>query len=103
MLSGKAFSQCNNNIELKRVSSESNNQKSGVIEVEINTAKEYVCFLNIEKGTGPEKIQEKKGAGKGIVRFEALDRNAIYQVLFEFTGEEKPFCKKLQKSQITFE
>jgi hypothetical protein len=103
MISGSAFSQCNNSIELKNVSSDKRTLKSGVIELSVTTSKEFVCTLKIEKGSGPETVKELKGSGSRTVRFEALDTQAIYQVQIKFLDEEKPLCQILQKSQIFFE
>src|SRR5688572_7646801 len=103
MVSGNAFSQCNNSIELKNVSRDKSIQKSGVIELSVTTSRQFVCTLQIEKGSGPVTIKELKGSGSRTVRFEALDTQVVYQVQVRFLDEEKPLCKILQKSQIFFE
>ena len=103
-VSGAAFSQCKNSISLKKASNESRSGKGGVIEIAVTSADEYTYVLNIEKGTGPEKVEERKGKGNALVHFEGLDLNAIYQVQFEFlSADKKTFCRKLVKSQIFFE
>jgi hypothetical protein len=102
LVAGIAYSQCNNSIELKKTSVDSN-PEYGSIELEVSTSKEFICILSIEKGSGPEKISEKRERGSQIIRFESIKRNEIYQVQFEFIGEEEPLCKKLQKSHIIIE
>ncbi len=104
-LSGAGFTsvaQCGNSISLKKAAVPSNADQ-GTIEVEVRTSGEYICTLSIEKGSGPEKVQEKRGRGDGIVSFTGVDRNYLYKVHFEFLNEDKPFCNKLEKSGITLE
>jgi len=98
-----AQAQCKNSLAVKKVSDESKSGKGGVIEVSITGSGAFVCLLNIEKGSGPEKAQEKRGNGNSIIRFENLKTEEIYQVLVEFANEDKTHCKKLMKSLITIE
>lgn len=102
LVAGMAYSQCNNSIQLKKTSVDTN-PEYGTIELAVSTSKEFICILSIEKGSGLEKVSEKKGKGNQTVRFEAVKRNASYQVQFEFIGEEQKLCRKLQKSQIIIE
>jgi len=102
-LSIAAHAQCKSSLTIKKVSNESKNGKGGVIEVSITTTGAYVCFLNLEKGSGPEKVQEKNGNGNSTIRFESLKQEEIYQVIVEFSDEDKAHCKKLMKSLIALE
>jgi hypothetical protein len=97
-----AFAQCSNSIKVKKAESEAS-RNSGAIEISVNTTKTFTCTLNIEKGSGPEKIQTKKGSGNQSVEFKNLDKSLGYQVVVEFIGEENKLCKTLQKSQIILE
>ena len=98
-----AFSQCNNSISLKRVANETNKGNGGVIELSVTSSDQYVAVIHVEKGTGPEKIEEKRGKGNAVIRFDGLDVQAMYQVQLEFLSADETHCRKLQKSQITFQ
>ncbi len=102
-LSSASYAQCKNSISLKKVSNETKSGKGGVIDVLVNGSGAYVCVLNIEKGSGPEKISEKRGTGNSVIHFEKLEINEIYQVQVEFLNEDKTHCKKLVKPLITFD
>ena len=97
---GSLFSQCKNSIAIKKLSKEAGVEKKGVIEIEVGSTGEYVCFLSIEKGSGPEQIQKKEGHGNSVVHFEGLDVSETYKVQVVFQSESNPHCKKLEKSQI---
>lgn len=101
-ITGAAFSQCNHSISLQKTVIESGLEKSGVLEVSVTTSDNYVCVLSVEKGSGPQKVDEKKGQGNSVIRFKGIDINNIYQVQIEFLSDNTP-CRKLQKSQIIFE
>ncbi len=94
------FSQCKNSIAIKKLSNEANIKKSGVLDIEVISIGEYVCVLNIEKGSGPEQIQKHEGHGNSTVHFEGLDTKQSYMVQVVFLSENNPICRKLQKSQI---
>ena len=99
----RAFAQCSNSIKLIKNTSIQSLPNSGVIEIAVTTTKSFTCTLNIEKGTGPEKVHQKKASGNQSVEFKNLDRRFAYQVVVEFFREEKQLCKTLQKSQIILE
>lgn len=101
-LNSAAFSQCKHSISLNKVVNETGNRDGGLIEVSVKSSDNYIAVLHIEKGSGPEKIAEKRGSGNAVVRFTGLDVQAIYQVQLEFLSDDT-HCRKLQKSQITFE
>ena len=103
LLSGASYAQCKNSISLKKVSNETKSGKGGVIDVSVSGSGAYVCVLNIEKGSGSEKVGEKRGTGSSVIHFEKLDVNEIYQVQVEFLAEDKVTCKKLVKSLIIIE
>lgn len=102
-VNGKLVAQCKNSIALKKNVNKAKLDKEGTIEVSVASLDEYVCILNIEKGSGPLKIEEKRRKGNSIIRFEGLSLNAIYQIEVEFLSERKSMCRRLQKSQIIFE
>lgn len=98
-----AFPQCKNSISLlKTTTTENGSGKTGVVEVSVTSSDEYICTLSIEKGSGPQKVAEKKGKGTAVIEFEGLDVNHIYQVQLEFLSDNSP-CRKLQKSPIIFQ
>jgi hypothetical protein len=96
------FSQCENSIKINKVSVDKESNK-GSIEVEVSTTKEFVCTLNIQKGSGPSLVERQNGNKSAIVRFQNLDANKVYMVEVEFVSEPTQHCKKLQKSLITFQ
>jgi hypothetical protein len=75
----------------------------GKIQISVETSGNFTCTLNIEKGSGLEKVAEKQGKGNGSVSFEKLGTEAIYLIQVEFLNEEKSRCRKLQLSQIIIE
>jgi hypothetical protein len=91
---------CVNRISL--VKSEKSSS-GGKIEISIETSGNFICTLNVEKGSGLEKVVEKKGSGNGLVTFEKVSPNAIYLIQVEFLSEENSRCRKLQLSQIIIE
>jgi hypothetical protein len=97
------FSQCKNSISVERSLKEVNSRKSGVLDVKVVSGGEFLCTINIEKGSGPELIQKQEGNGNSVIRFKGLDTTQMYLVQVEFLLEDKAICKKLQKSQITFD
>jgi hypothetical protein len=104
------IAQCGNSIAIKKAAVlQSGLTKVGTIEVSVSTVHNYTCTLSLEKGSGIQKIAEKKGNGNSSVSFKELDPNGIYQVLFEFLPNNdnkistKDFCQKLQKSGIILE
>jgi hypothetical protein len=104
LFSGSLCAQCpNSSVSVKRTANESQKPKGGTIDISVNTSGAYICVLSIQKGSGPEKIMEKKGSGNSVVRFEKLDVSQIYKVEVEFLNEEEPFCRKLVQSLITIE
>jgi hypothetical protein len=100
-LPDSSFAQCQNGVALKKTSIDVG-PNSGAIEISITTSKSFTCTLNVEKGTGPQKVELKKGSGNQTIEFKNLPRDNAYQVVVEFAGEN-PRCKTLQKSQIIIE
>jgi hypothetical protein len=100
-ISVAGYSQCKNSIKLTRV--EKNAGQGGVIEVAISSTNEFVCTLYTESGSGSKKVQDKKGYGTSSIRFDVQNANMIYLVQVEFLTEDDKHCRKLQKSEITFE
>lgn len=98
-----AFSQCKNSIAVEKSLKEVNSKKSGSLDVKVVSGGKYLCTVNIEKGSGPEVIQRQEGNGNSVIHFKGLDITQMYLVQVEFLSEDKAFCKKLQKSQITFD
>ena len=99
MLSGKTVvAQCNNKIEVVKASYSGN---SGMIEVEITTDKRFTCILYIEKATGPEEVKVISGNANSKLKFEKLSPENLYKVEATFLNEEKKFCNKFSRSQIT--
>ena len=102
-LSTASYAQCKNSISLKKVSNETKASNGGIIDISVNASGGYICILNTEEGSGPEKVAEKRGNGNSVIHFEKLNINEIYKVQVEFLTEDKAICKKLVKSLITFE
>jgi hypothetical protein len=100
--SGVGFAQCKNSVSIKKVARDTDASK-GSIDVSVIAEGGFICALIIERGSGPQKVAEKRGQGNSNVHFEKLDTDEIYQVQVEFLTEDKSFCKKLTKSLITFE
>lgn len=103
IISNSVFSQCKNSISLKKAVSKNELTNSGVIEISVNSSEEYRYTLNIENGSGTQQVTEKSGKGNSVIKFEGLDAGLLYQVQFEFSGEDKKYCGKLQLSQIVIE
>jgi hypothetical protein len=103
IISNSAFSQCKNSIALKKAVSKNELSGNGVIEISVNSSEEYTYTLNIENGSGLQRVTEKNGKGNATVKFEGLDVSLLYLVQFEFLKEDKKHCKKLQLSQIVIE
>jgi len=93
--------QCSSSLTVETATIPTENK--GAITVNVNTNGDFICELNIEKGTGPEKVEEKRGKNKSTVIFESLETSNIYQIRVTFFAEEKEHCKQLQKSGLTFE
>ena len=99
LLSGKTVvAQCNNKIEVVRASYSGN---LGVIEVAITTNKRFTCTLFIEKATGQEEIKAISGNATSKLKFEKLSPDFLYKVEAIFLDEEKKFCNKFSRSQLT--
>lgn len=97
-----AYPQCKNSISLLKTEVKaSGSQQTGTIQISVTSSDDYICTLSIEKGAGPEQIAKKKGQGTAVVKFDGLDISQIYKVEVEFLSD-KSYCRKLQKSQITF-
>ncbi len=98
-----ASAQCAGSVSLKKAAVESDTSQ-GVIEIEVKTSGDFICTLSIEKGSGPVKVQEKRGRGNSIVSFVALESNQSYKVDVEFLSEDQSaLCRVLQKSGISLQ
>lgn len=102
--SGIAWSQCQNSVKVEKAAYSSQfKENGGAIEVAVSAKGSFTCTLNIEKGSGPEKVASRTGSGTSTVVFDKLDINQLYQVNVEFSNEQSKFCRTLQKSQIILE
>ena len=102
-ISATSFAQCENSISVKKKAYTPATANTGILEIEISTPGQFVCTLSVEKGSGPQKIQEQRGQGGAIISFRSLDENQVYKVQVEFLAETKGPCNKLERSGIILE
>jgi hypothetical protein len=98
------FAQCDSSIKLVKAKNDRTKvQNGGEIEILVTSNRDYTCTLLLEKGSGPEKLVEKKGVGTQKIRFDGLNKDELYRVVVEFPGEKNNRCRAFQESQITLE
>ncbi|MCZ8022900.1 MAG: hypothetical protein O9294_14135 [Cytophagales bacterium] len=97
-LSAKGQAQCSNKVDVVKASYSGS---FGEIEVFITTDKDFTCTLFIEKATGQEEVKTISGKATSKVKFNKLSPEYLYRVEANFLNEEKKFCNKFSRSQLT--
>jgi hypothetical protein len=88
-----AFGQCNNKIELVKVTPDTNGLNSGKIEFKVQSSTSYTIKLTTVEGIQVKELKSQSGSGGGSYTFSNLDGKRIYDVTVDFRDETSFLCK----------
>lgn len=83
-----SYSQCESSIKLTKVTKANEDTKTGAIEIQVNSPRQYSLQLIACKGTEMTVIKEEKGEGENEYKFDGLDAGFIYRVMVKFDEKE---------------